>query len=161
MGLVKIRTIRKEEYPLLNDFLYEAIFVPEGNEKPPRNITEKEELQVYVKDFGYEPDDHCLVAEDHERVIGACWVRIMNDYGHIDDETPSLAISLYEEYRGKGIGTELMKCMLQLLKEKGYQKISLSVQKKNAAVNMYKKVGFQTIFETEDEFIMLCDLLTI
>ena len=48
--------------------------------------------------------------------FGAVWVRIMNDYGHIDDETPSFAISLLKEYRGNGIGTELMKRMLAELK---------------------------------------------
>ena len=32
----------------------------------------------------------------------------MNDYGHVDDETPSFAISQYKEYRRKGIGTRLM-----------------------------------------------------
>lgn len=82
----------------------------------------------------------------------------MNDYGHIDDNTPSLAISLYEEYRSKGIGTKLMNEMKKLLKEKGYQKTSLAVQKKNYAVNMYKKVGFKIIDENEEEYIMICDL---
>ena len=40
----------------------------------------------------------------------------MNDYGHVDDDTPSFAISLYKENRGRGIGTELMRRMLGLLK---------------------------------------------
>jgi len=40
------------------------------------------------------------VAEVDGKIVGAVWVRIMNDYGHIDNETPSLAISLYKEYRG-------------------------------------------------------------
>ena len=71
----------------------------------------------------------------------------MNDYGHIDNETPSFAISLYEEYRGMRIGTKLMKEMLKLLKEKGYSKASLSVQKKNYAVKMYENVGFKIVSE--------------
>lgn len=33
----------------------------------------------------------------------------MNDYKHIDDETPSLTISLYKEYRRQGIGTDMRK----------------------------------------------------
>jgi len=37
-----------------------------------------------------------LVAEIKEKIVGAVWARIMDDYGHIDDETPSFAISLYE-----------------------------------------------------------------
>ena len=91
--------------------MYEAIFIPEGIEKPPKSIIVKPELQVYIADFGKE-DDWCLVAETKEKVVGAVWVRIMNDYGHIDDRTPSLAISLYEEYRNLGIGTALMETML-------------------------------------------------
>ena len=44
----------------------------------------------------------------------------MNDYGHVDDDTPSFAISLDKGYRGKGIGTDLMRRMLERLKEQGY-----------------------------------------
>lgn len=82
----------------------------------------------------------------------------MNDYGHIDNDIPSIAISLYEEYRGKGIGTKLIKSMLKLLKDNGYSKTSLSVQKNNYATKMYKNIGFRIINETKEEYIMLCDL---
>lgn len=153
----QIREIRKSEYPILSDFLYEAIFIPEGMDKPPKSIIEQPELQVYIEDFG-KADDWCLVAEVKERIVGAVWVRIMNDYGHVDDETPSLAISLYEEYRHLGIGTALMKGMLELLKNKGYQQTSLSVQKANYAVGMYRKVGYEVIDENDEEYIMVCRL---
>ena len=122
-----IREIRKNEYKLLDDFLYEAIYIPKGEEKSPKEIIKNEELQVYIKDFGFNKDDNCLVAEYDNRIVGACWTRKMNDYGHIDNETPSFAISLYEDYRGKGIGTELILKMLDLLKQKGYKQASLAV----------------------------------
>ncbi len=99
-----IREMTAQEYPLLDDFLYEAIFVPEGVEPPSKSIITAPELQVYVKGFGSSKDDFALVAEVENKIIGAVWVRIMNDYGHIDDKTPSLAISLYKKYRGQGIG---------------------------------------------------------
>ncbi len=153
----KIREIRKNEYPILSDFLYEAIFIPEGMDKPPKSIIEQPELQIYIEDFG-KADDWCFVAEIKEKIAGAVWVRIMNDYGHIDDETPSFAISLYEEYRNLGIGTALMGAMLQFLREKGYKQASLSVQKANYAVCMYRKVGFEVIGENEEEYIMVCRL---
>lgn len=157
MGFL-IREMTAREYPLLEDFLYEAIFIPEGAEKPPREIIEQDELQVYIKDFGKQKDDHCLAAEYEGKIIGACWVRIMDDYGHIDNETPSFAISLYEEFRGRGIGTELMRSMLELLSSKGYKRASLAVQKENYAVKMYKNVGFHIIGENEQEYIMVCEL---
>ena len=153
----RIREIRENEYYILSDFLYEAIFIPEEMEKPPKSIVEQPELQVYIADFG-KADDWCLVAEVKEKIVGAVWVRIINDYGHIDDETPSLAISLYEEYRHLGLGTTLMKEMLKFLKDKGYQQMSLSVQKANYAVHMYKKAGFEVVDENEEEYIMACRL---
>ncbi|MCI9125113.1 MAG: GNAT family N-acetyltransferase [Eubacterium sp.] len=153
----KIREIKKHEYPILSDFLYEAIFIPKGMDRPPKSIIEQPELQVYVEDFGKE-DDWCLVAEIKEKIVGAAWVRIMDDYGHIDDETPSFAISLYEEYRNMGIGTALMRDMLEFLTRKGYKQASLSVQKANDAVRMYQKVGFEVIDENEEEYIMVCRL---
>ena len=126
-------------------------------DKPPKSIIEQPELQVYVEDFGKE-DDWCLVAEVKGKIVGAVWVRIMDDYGHIDNETLSFAISLYAEYRNMGIGIALMRDMLELLKNKSYKRTSLSVQKVNYAVCMYQKVGFEVVDENEEEYIMVCRL---
>ena len=150
-----IRKMTVSEYPMLNDFLYEAIFIPDGIEPPPRNIITSPELQIYVDRFGELKDDFALVAEVEKKVVGAVWVRIMNDYGHIDDKTPSLAISLYKDYRVQGIGTDMMKEMLSLLKAHGYKRVSLSVQKTNYAVEMYRKIGFDIVRGNEEEWIML------
>ena len=140
----------------MNDFLYEAIFVPEGMDAPPRSILEQADLQVYLRDFGKEPNDHCLVAECNGKIAGAVWVRVMEDYGHIDNNTPSLAISLYKEYRSRGIGTQLLLHMLDLLRQKGYGQVSLSVQKANYALRLYQKVGFEVIADRGDEVLMVC-----
>ena len=155
---IHIREIKSNEYKVLDDFLYEAIFIPKGVEAPPREIINTPELQVYVQDFGKQEGDICFVAEVEKKIVGAVWVRIMDDYGHVEDGVPSFAISLYEEYRGLGIGTMLMKRMLEELKEKGYQKTSLAVQKANYAVKMYKNVGFEIVDENEEEYIMVCVL---
>ena len=154
----KIRIIHQQEYPLLDDFLYEAIFIPDGVEPPPKTIINSPDLQVYVAYFGESKDDLGLIAEADGKIAGAVWVRIMNDYGHIDNETPSLAISLYKEYRGFGIGTAMMKEMLALLKDHGYKQVSLSVQKANYAARMYRKIGFEIVRENEEEYIMVYSL---
>ena len=124
-----IRKLSIEESDLLKDFLYEAIFIPEGVEAPARDIVERPELRIYYDDFGSRPGDQCFAAETEGNVVGAVWTRIMNDYGHVDDETPSFAISLLPDFRNKGIGTRLMREMLSLLKECGYKQASLAVQK--------------------------------
>ena len=150
--------MKPDEYPLLDEFLYQAIFIPKGVEPPPREIVRQPELQVYVQNFGQIYGDDCLAAECEGKVVGAVWVRIMHDYGHIDDETPSFAISLLPHYRGQGIGTALMRAMLERLAQKGVKQVSLAVQKENYAVSMYLKCGFEVVDENEQEFIMVCRL---
>ena len=153
-----IREMRSEEYCLLSDFLYEAIYIPEGIEPPPKSVIECPELQEYIVEFGNRKHDKALVAEMQGNVIGAIWVRIMNDYGHIDNDTPSLAMSVYKKYRGLGIGTSLLKQLLQVERLAEYSKISLSVQKSNYAVKMYEKVGFTVADENNEEYIMIVNL---
>ena len=152
-----LRELKENETALLQDFLYEAIFIPEGVNPPEREIIEQPELKIYYENFGTGRADYCIVADDNGKVVGAVWTRIMNDYGHVDDETPSFAISLYKEYRGKGIGTKMMQEMLSLLKKNGYSRASLAVQKANYAVRMYEKVGFKTVDENAEEYIMVCE----
>lgn len=153
-----IREMKKEEYCLLDDFLYEAIYIPEGMEPPDRSVINCPELQEYIAEFGKRQHDKALVAEVRGNVVGAVWVRVMNDYGHIDADTPSLAVSVYREYRGQGIGTSLLNQLLAEEKAAGYSRISLSVQKANYAVRMYQKAGFTVVDESPEEYIMRVDL---
>lgn len=88
----------------------------------------------------------------------AVWCRIMEDYGHINDATPSLAISVHKAWRGVGIGTAMMQEMLALLHACGYGQVSLSVDKANYAVRMYLAAGFGIVEERETEYVMVCPL---
>lgn len=121
----------------------------------PKSIVRKPELQVYIKDFGKETDDYCLCAEVNDKIIGAVWVRNIKGYGSVDDVTPEFAISLYKDYRGQGIGTEMMKHMLNYLKNPGYKQTSLAVQKANYALKIYLAVGFRIVDDNEEEYIMV------
>lgn len=152
-----IRKLKQSEVSVLDTFLYEAIFIPKGVEAPAREIILQPELQVYIKNFGRQKGDICYVAEADNNIVGAIWCRIMNDYGHIDEETPSIAISVLKNYRNCGIGTQLTNRMIFELK-KHYKQVSLSVQKINYAVQMYKNVGFEIVDENEQEYIMVCKL---
>lgn len=153
-----IREMRAEEYSLLSDFLYEAIYIPDSVEPPPKSIIGRPELQEYISEFGKRKHDRAFAAVVQGNVAGAIWARIMNDYGHIEDDIPSLAMSLYKKYRGFGIGTSLLKQLLLAEKLAGCSKVSLSVQKANYAVKMYKKAGFFVVDENSEEYIMAVNL---
>jgi ribosomal protein S18 acetylase RimI-like enzyme len=149
MSDLKIRQIQREEYPVLEDFLYNAIFLPPDAEPLPREIIFEPEIYIYVENFGGK-DDCGVVAEQDGQIIGAAWTRIIPAYGHVDNETPELAISVLPNFRGKGIGSEMMKSLFDLLRESGYKRTSLSVQKDNPAVRFYERLGYEITGERLD-----------
>ena len=63
-----IREMTVMEYPLLNEFLYEAIFIPDGIKPPPKNIIASPELQIYIDRFGASKADFALVAEVEQQI---------------------------------------------------------------------------------------------
>jgi len=162
MNEIVIREIREQEIEKLNEMLYEAIFQPNEQTPIPRSVLEIPEVYVYIKDFGKSKNDYCLVAESHGEIVGAVWVRILSGnpkgYGYVDDNTPEFSISLFKEYRNKGIGTQLMLTMIKYLQERNYIQTSLNVKKENYAVKLYKKLGFEIIDENNEDYLMLLKL---
>ena len=150
-----IREITPADYLLLEDFIYNAIYVPLGEESPPREIIYNSDVFIYVDGFGNQPGDYGVVAEQGGKIIGMAWTRIIPAYGHIDNDTPELATSVLPEYRGQGVGTMLMNRLFELLHENGYKQTSLAVQKKNNAVRFYERLGYKTIRENGEEYIMV------
>ena len=62
------------------------------------------------------------------------------------------------DYQATGIGSQLMVKVLKLLKRKGFERASLAVHKANYEVKMYRNVGFKTVDENAEEFIVVCEL---
>jgi ribosomal protein S18 acetylase RimI-like enzyme len=159
----RVEEITPDDYPLLENFLYHAIFVPQGIEPPPYELIYDPEIFVYVDGFGTKPGDYGVVAWVQGKAVGAAWTRIIPAYGHIDDKTPELAISLLPEYRGCGIGTAMMERLFGLLKKHGHKQTSLNVQKDNPAVRFYERLGYKTVSERVDhagneDYTMIKDL---
>ncbi|MBT9775110.1 GNAT family N-acetyltransferase [Clostridium sp. MCC353] len=151
----------EEEYPLLEGFLYDAVFQPEGSAPLPREVILRPELAVYIQGFG-KADDICLAAESHGKALGAVWTRIMageaRGYGTVDESIPELAISVKKEFRNQGIGKRLMKEITAVLKERGYKGVSLSVDKANYALRMYEDLGFRVVKDEGEGCLMILDL---
>jgi len=154
-----VREIAAADYPLLEDFLYHAIYIPQGEERPPRDIIFDPEIYVYIKDFG-EDTDCGVVAEVGGRVVGAAWTRIIPAYGNLDESTPELAISVLPEWRGMGVGAGMMHELFALLRKRGFARTSLSVQQDNPAVRLYQRLGYVVTDEKvdhagHDDYIMV------
>lgn len=155
MNQLFIRPVCSNEVMLLAEFLYEAIFQPVNTPKIARTVIQRPEIWAYIDEFGLRPDDVCHVAVINGLIVGAVWSRLGCSYGKVDDVTPELALSVYPEYRDKGIGTRLLSSHLECLREKGYAQVSLSVDKTNYAVKMYRKLGFEIIDERLHDYLMI------
>lgn len=159
---IEIREIRETELGILEDIMYEAIYHPDKDNPYPKDVIYLPQVRIYWDNWGKEKDDLCLVVAIEDKIGGAVWVRTflgdIKGCGSIDEQTPEIAVALFEEYRNKGIGTQLMEKMIALMKVKGFRQVSLSITKGNPAINLYLRLGFHVIDENEEDYIMLLRL---
>jgi ribosomal protein S18 acetylase RimI-like enzyme len=155
---LKIRKIKPTEYSFLKEMLYQAIFVADEKAVLPREIIEQPDLKKYIHDFG-QKGDYCLVAEQYGKLIGAIWIRFINGYGFVDNETPELSMAVLKGHRGKGIGQQLLIAMIDRLKNNRLKRVSLSVDRDNFAYGLYRKHGFVDYLTSEKSITMTKELI--
>lgn len=157
-----IREILPSEVYILEDIMYETIYHPDKNNPYPKSVIYLPQVRIYWDNWGKAKDDSCLVSISNNKIIGAVWIRTFSGeikgFGYIDKQTPEIAVALFDEYRNKGIGTQLMKRMIELANRKGFTQISLSITKGNPAINLYLRLDFEVIDENEEDYIMLLKL---
>lgn len=145
------RKLLSSDLDFLKEMFYESLYAPENEAPFPLSIIEKPSLAKYYNDWGKDEDVGILAENDFE-LIGAVWSRFFKaenrGYGFVDEQTPELGIALRENYRDQGIGEKLLLQMFEVLTERGVKQVSLSVDLRNRAVNLYRKCGF-TEYKTE------------
>ncbi len=158
MKEIIIRDLKASEKEFLADMLYEAIFIPQGYEPFPKDIIKEADLARYIENWGRDKFDIALVAEVENKLIGAIWGRLFKNenkgYGYIDDMTPELSMAIKEEYRNQGIGTRMFEKIISRYNNLGLEYLSLSVDKANKALNLYKRIGFETFKESKTSLTM-------
>jgi ribosomal protein S18 acetylase RimI-like enzyme len=100
-------------------------------------------LARYAADWGRYGD--CgYVASQQGIPIGAAWLRLWlgeRGFGYVNDETPELGLAVLPDYRGRGIGPELLDRVLQSARER-FAGVSLSVRSDNPVLRLYERSGF-------------------
>ena len=157
-----IRSINEEDISFLWEMLFESIYTPEGQEPASRDIINNSSISKYVEDWGRNGDMGYIAVNDLGQSLGSISIRYFNKenkgYGYVNDDTPELGMAIRAEYRGRGIGTELLKTLLEQAKMKGIKTISLSVDPMNPAINLYKRFGFKEIGMEGTSITMIVNL---
>ncbi len=138
---ISFREIENSDEPFLWEMLYQALYVPDGEAPFPREIIQQPKIKIYVENWGAETDQGIIAFNDNSPV-GAVWVRKIKAYGFVSDDVPELTIALLPEFRGRGIGSKLMKELFSTVSPK-YKAISLSVTAENPAMKLYQRFGFE------------------
>lgn len=101
----------------------------------------------YLEEKGFS-----IVAEHQGRIVGhLAIVEDENNPGIVD-----LAIYLAREYQNQGIGTQMVKSIIEFARKKGYKKITLVTDRLNwRAIRVYKKCGFQTVLASYELYMEL------
>jgi ribosomal protein S18 acetylase RimI-like enzyme len=154
-----VRELNPSDQEALWDMLYHSLYVAPGHAPFPREIVNRPEIAKYVEAWG-RAGDLGFVAIDSKsnQTVGAAWLRLLTDhrkgYGYVDDDTPELGIAVLPDYRGQGIGSELLNRLLETAGT-NYERVSLSVSADNPAMRLYQRAGFERVAMSDDSVTML------
>lgn len=156
-----IREINERDQDFLFEMLYQSIFVKPGSSPSDRDILSLPEIRKYVENWGRE-NDFGFIAIDNESElkIGAIWLRYFDfknkGYGYISDNIPEIGIAVDYKRRGQGIGSALLKKLLNTTTD-SLETITLSVDPSNPAVKLYQKFGFKECGQSGTSIIIRYD----
>lgn len=151
-----LRPVRSEDISFLWDMMYEAAAVSESM----RALGKEKALSLsvnrkYVEGWGRPGDAGVLALDEVQQPLGAAWYRLhpTSDpgYGFISPTIPELTIGVCADTRGQGIGSALLRALLELAEQEGYAALSLSVDRNNPALYLYEQLGFQDARVSEPE----------
>ncbi len=158
---ITLRLLTSGEEEFLKEMLFEAIFLPpEEKLKLPKNIISHPDLKKYYEHWGQRGDIAVVAAlADTNRLLGCAWGRLFTSdekgYGFISEQIPELSLAVHLEFRDRGIGTMLIRRIIEEYELLGYRKLSLSVSKDNPGFRLYRREKFRIFSENEKDFIMM------
>ena len=151
-----IRKAGLKDVRFLRDMLHHAFYWREG-----RTAMEEEPVYRYVSGWGRRGDEG-VIAIDDGFPVGAAWYRLFDadapGYAFIDEQTPELAIAVVPSRRGRGIGEELLRGLLERARAAGFEAISLGVERGNPAIRLYERFGFREVRSNGETVVMRADL---
>lgn len=162
MSVMDLRLAEPSDLAALEGMLLEAVnWNPDRHQLTLEEMRENDTLVRYVE--GWPSDgDAGVIAENENRVIGAAWYRrFARDrpgFGFIDEFTPEVSVAVAHGRRGRGVGSQLLAALIEIGRERDFEGLSLSVDSRNRAVNLYRRLGFVVALDEDDSYTMRLDL---
>lgn len=146
---VSIRYAVPADEAFLRDMVYLSIHVPPGSPPVDRAVLDEPPLDRLYRRWGRRGDIGCVAETIGSGPMGAAWVRLYSEaepmYGFVASDIPVLAVAVETECRGRGVGTLLLRSLIEEVQAAGYPGISLSVDAANPAKRLYERLGFAEV----------------
>ncbi|MBZ4488608.1 GNAT family N-acetyltransferase [Microbacterium sp. cx-55] len=142
----RIRPAVQADGAFLADMVVEAANWRSGATRPRHEVLDAPEHRRYVSGW-MRPGDSGFVAEATTgEGIGAAWYRMLPrsapGFGYIATGVPELIIGVRPIWRAHGVGRALLRELVERASADGYARLSLSVERDNYAVTLYRSEGF-------------------
>lgn len=153
-GEFVVRRGEVSDIPLMYMMLFEAAATNPDIAKLDREVAlSLPQIRKYVEGWGRDGDECVVASEASGKPLGAAWFRLFSaedpGYGFVGEDVPELTMGVAEDARGRGIGSALMKRVIEVAKDEGYNSLSLSVKRDSSAVGLYERFGFKRKGESE------------
>lgn len=147
----------------MGDMLVAAVnWSPEWKERSRERVLSTPRTAHYIA--GWPRDtDLGVIAEGNGQRVGAAWLRFLPGadpgYGFVASDVPELTVGVAASWRGRGVGRALLRAIAEQARSAGIGQISLSVERKNYAQQLYISEGYQIVDSSDaDSDTMLKDL---
>jgi ribosomal protein S18 acetylase RimI-like enzyme len=124
-------------------------------------LLEQRELARYFAGWGRAGDVAVVAAtaEDPRVLVGAGWFRQFTEgepgYGFVSSRIPELGIAVSPDWRGRGVGSAILRRLQETATARGLEGLSLSVHPENPAQSLYRRAGFVPMVRTGTAMTML------
>ncbi|MDQ3800521.1 MAG: GNAT family N-acetyltransferase [Acidobacteriota bacterium] len=137
----------RDDLAFLREMLFEAAAVSDEIRAMGREKALALPFIAHILEHFGRQGDFGFVAENEDKIlIGAVWARLFpaeaKSFGFVSPEIPELAIAVAPGFRGLGVGTKLLEELIKEARNLEFSALSLSVDRRNPALNLYERLGF-------------------
>ncbi len=142
----RIRPAVQADGAFLGDMVVEAANWSASGARPRHEVIVSPEHSRYIAGWMRPGDAGFVAVDEHDAPIGAAWYRIFGradpGRGYVGVGVPELIIGVRPIWRAHGVGRALLQELCRHATAQGHARISLSVQRGNFAVTLYRSEGF-------------------